>query len=221
MPTMEVRMTRHIGVVLSLVVAGLATVLSAAAPASAATAAKPKYTHGSDLTAESCPIHENYPKSGVPVRTWTVSRTHDRKHPPVGVRYTYHGYAMVLDHTRSGGPHWGFIARSCLTDPYAYSEAGTRLADLRGVGGHHVPVAVPISAVHAGRHRVATIHLGSPGTLRSAPRSFPIGNLRAGDAFRITVAHCGHHAGDAWILGYAPAAGRWAYVEAGHLPACS
>ena len=54
----------------------------------------------------------------------------------------------------------------------------------------------------------------------TAARSFPIGNLRAGDPFRITTAHCGHHAGDVWILGYSPTAQRWGYVEAAHLPAC-
>jgi len=224
--------SRRMRVMFCLTVAALAAVLGTAASAPAASAsapakgpaaaqAKPRYTHGSDLTAETCPIYENYPKAGVPVRTWTVARTHDRKHPPVGVRYTYHSYAMVLDHTRHGDPHWGFIARSCLTDPYAYSEAGTRLADLRGVGGGHQVKAVPISAAHNGRQARATIHVGSVGTLRSAPQSFPIGNVRPGDAFEITVAHCGHHGGNAWILGYAPAVGRWAYVEAGHLPACS
>jgi hypothetical protein len=189
-----------------------------ASPASAATT-KPRYTHGSDLTAESCQINENYPKAGVPTRTWTVSRTHKKSRPPVGVRYTYGAYAMVLDHTRSGDPHWGFIARSCLTDPYAYSGS-TRLPDLTGVGGNGVPKAVPVSAPHAGKHLRSTIHLDSVGTIRSAPRSFPIGNLRAGDSWQITTAHCGHHAGNAWILGYSPLAGRWGYVEVTHLPAC-
>jgi hypothetical protein len=191
--------------------------LALAAPASAA--AKPHYTHGSDLKAESCQINENYPKSGVPTRTWTVTRTHDKSHPPVGVRYTFGAYAMVLDHTRSGDPHWGFVARSCLTNPYAYAGK-QRLPDLTGVGGNGKPKAVPTSAAHAGKQRVATIHVGSVGTMRSAAQSFPIGNLRAGDPFQITRAHCGHHGGNAWILGYSPTAQRWGYLEAKHLPAC-
>jgi hypothetical protein len=195
--------------------AGLAAALLAASPAAATT----HYTHGSDLKSESCQINENYPKPGVPTRTWTVTRTHKKSKPPVGVRYTYGPYAMVLDHTRGSNPHWGFIPRSCLTDPYAYSGS-TRLPDLTGVGGNGQPKAVPISAPHAGRHRAATIHTDGTASLRSGNHSFPIGNLRQGDPFQITTPHCGHHASNAWILGYSPTAQRWAYAEAAHLPAC-
>src|SRR5690349_14001777 len=128
------------------VLAAVTGVLCVATPASAST----HYTHGTDLTAETCAVHENFPKAGVPDRTWTVRRTHDPKHPPVGVRYTYKGYSLVLDHTRGGDPHWGFVAGSCLRNPYAYSDNGTRLHDLRAVGGHHTVVTVHMSAGHAG-----------------------------------------------------------------------
>jgi hypothetical protein len=203
-------------VILGGALAGLAGVVVSAAPAVAAT----HYTHGTDLTAESCAVHENFPKAGVPDRTWTVSRTHDPKHPPVGVRYTYKGYAMVLDHTRGGDPHWGFVAQSCLKDPYAYDTHGTRLHDLRAVGGHNTVVAVRMSASHAGRHAAATITVTSTGSIRDNPRSFATGNVEPHDQFRITTTHCGHHPGNVWILGYVPVAGRWGYVEARHLPAC-
>jgi hypothetical protein len=73
---------------------------------------------------------------------------------------------------------------------------------------------------NSGKAQHGTIHLGSNGSLRSGARSFVIGNGIKGDTFRITTAHCGHHAKTAWILGYAPASGRWGYVEAMHLPAC-
>jgi hypothetical protein len=195
--------------------------LAAPTPAATGTAAKPHYTHGSDLTKESCPIYENYPRPGVPVRAWVVHRTHRKDRPPVGVRYTYGAYAMVIDHTTSGDPHWGIIARSCLTDPYAYNNSGTtRLGDKMGVGGHGEIKPVLLSAAHAGKQRLATIHLDSTGTLRDNPRSFPVGNLRKGDPFQITTTHCGHHARTDWILGYSPTAKRWAFVEAMHLPAC-
>ncbi|MFB9234479.1 hypothetical protein ACFFWC_02825 [Plantactinospora siamensis] len=208
-------MYRSIRILAGLTIGAVTAALAVASPASA----KPVYTHGTDLRAESCTAHANYPKGGVPDRTWAIHRTHNPKRPPVGVRYTRGSYAMVLDHTNAGETHWVFVARSCLKDPYAYSGT-TRLGNLRAVGGSGAVKAVPTSAAHQGKRRVKTIHLTSVGTLRSAPQSFAIGNLRGGDRFEITTATCGHHSAKAWILGYAPAAGRWGYVEALHLPAC-
>ncbi len=191
-------------------------------PAGAVQALSTHYTHSTTLKKSSCPIYENYPKPGVPARSWTKSRGSAKHRTHVGVRYTYRGYALVLDYAHKTDPSWGFIARSCLTDSYAYSggDHGTRLPDLRAIGGNGQVKAVPISAPHAGRSQKATIHLGSNGSLRSGSRSFVIGNARQGDTFNITTAHCGHHSASAWILGYAPNSGRWGYIQAAHLPAC-
>jgi hypothetical protein len=128
----------------------------------------------------------------------------------------------VLDYARKSDPSWGFIPESCLTDPHAYSggDHGSVLPDLRAIGGGGQVKAVPISAPHSGKAQHGTIHLGSNGSMRSAARSFVIGNGTKGDTFRITTAHCGHHAKTSWILGYAPSSGRWGYIEAMHLPAC-
>jgi hypothetical protein len=199
-------------------VLALATVPVLASGASAAT----HYTHSTTLT-QDCAIHQNFPKSGVPDRTWTKARLSAAGKPlHVGVRYTYKGYALVLDYAQQKDPSWGFIAQSCLTDPHAYSggDHGSVLPDLRAIGGGGQVKAVPISAPHGGKTQSGTIHLGSNGSLRSGARSFVIGNATDGDTFRITTAHCGHHSGTAWILGYAPASGRWGYIEAMHLPAC-
>lgn len=196
--------------------------LTAAAAATAAQAATTHYTHATTLKRD-CAINANFPKAGVPPRSWTKKRRSTKgKLNHVGVRYTYKGYAMVFDSARKVDPSWGFIPQSCLTDPYAYSEGdhGTRLPDLRAIGGNgHVKV-VPVSAAHAGKTKHGPIHLGSNGSVRSAPRSFVIGNARKGDPFFITTTHCGHHSATTWILGYAPNSGRWGYVEAMHLPAC-
>ncbi|MFD0684562.1 hypothetical protein [Actinomadura fibrosa] len=187
-----------------------------------ATAAATHYTHSTTLAKAQCPVYLNYPKGGVAPRHWTKHRTAAGKRTHLGVRYTYKGYALVLDYAKKKDPSWGFIAKSCLTDPYAYSQGdrGTRLGDLRAIGGNGQVKAVPISAAHRGKKQRTLIRVGSNGTLRSAPKSFVIGNGVRGDAFRITTKHCGHHSSAAWILGYAPASGRWGYIQAAHLPAC-
>lgn len=190
--------------------------------AAGAAQAATHYTHSTTLK-QNCAIHHNFPKSGVPDRTWVKPRrSANGSATHVGVRYTYKGYAMVLDYAQKKDPSWGFIAQSCLTNPHALSggDHGSVLGDLRAIGGGGQVKAVPISAPHSGRSPHGTIHLGSNGSLRSGPRSFVIGNATKGDTFRITTAHCGHHSGTTWILGYAPASGRWGYVEAMHLPAC-
>lgn len=199
------------------------------AEARAAGQRKTHYTHATTLK-QTCPIYENYPKAGVPLRSWQKA-THapDGRVYHLGVRYAYKGYVLVLDHAKGKDPSWGFIDRACLTDPYPRTQGdhGDRVRqDLRAVGGNGRLRDVPISAAHAGKTKRKLLHLGSNGSLRSEPASFVIGNLRGssagakGDEFYITTSTCGSHNPQGWILGYAPAAGRWGYVQAGHLPAC-
>jgi hypothetical protein len=199
-----------VGIAAAGLLAGLPSMASAAT----------HYTHSTTLK-QDCPIHQAFPKSGVPDRTWAKSSKGTAN--KVGVRYTYKGYALVLDYAKSKDPSWGFIAQSCLTNPHALSggDHGSNLPDLRAIGGGGQVETVPTSAAHSGKSAKATIHLGSNASVRSNARSFVIGNLNKGDSFQITTAHCGHHSAASWILGYAPNAGRWGYVEAMHLPACT
>ncbi len=200
----------------SALILGIALAAQFGTPAMATTTMETHYTHRTSLQKD-CAIHENYPKPGAPVRAWNKSNGQN-----VGVRYTYNEYAMVLDYSKQDRPNWGFIAKSCLRDPSAYSQGdhGTPLPDLQAIGGDGRVKTVPVSATHAGGPTGTPIHLGSVGSYRSEPASFVIGNLRAGDVLYITTATCGHHGPEEWILGYAPAADRWGYVEAMHLPAC-
>src|SRR6185369_14863331 len=107
-------------------------------------------------------------------------------------------------------------------DPHAYDADGHQLGDLRAIGGNKLTKDVAMSAAHAGKDQRTRLHIGSGdvGTLRNAGKSFAIGNVRTGDPFYITTEHCGQHAPESWILGYAPNSGRWGYVQARHLPAC-
>ncbi|MCX4564703.1 hypothetical protein OHA02_52465 [Streptomyces phaeochromogenes] len=208
----------------AIIVAVLAATFSVlSAPAYAGNAKGDKYTHATTLTRPSCFIHANYPKPGVPDWGWDKPQRSPRGgwfH--VGVRYTYKGYALVLDYAKTGEPSWGFIAKSCLADPHAYNKHGQQLRDLRAVGGSGKTKGVLMSAPHAGKSKRALLQVGAGhvGTLRNAPKSFVIGNVRAGDPFYITTEHCGTHSFESWILGYAPNSGRWGYVQAQHLPAC-
>jgi hypothetical protein len=200
----------------SALILGIALAAQLGTPAVAAIAADTHYTHRTTLKND-CAIHENYPKQDVPDRAWSKGSGR-----AVGVRYTYTDYAMVLDYAKQDSPNWGFIAKSCLADPSARSQgdSGAPLPDLKAIGGHNEVKDVLVSAAHTGSPTGTPIHLGSVGSFRSEPRSFVIGNLRASDALYITTPTCGHHGPEEWILGYAPAAGRWGYVEAMHLPAC-
>jgi hypothetical protein len=179
------------------------------------------YTTSAVLTQASCPVHENYPKAGVPDRHWTKERTTTDGTPyHVGVRYTVNEYALVLDYARSDEAiHWGFMRSDCLNPGYAKDTKGVRIPELHGLDSHDAVVPVPFQPEHDG-DSVAVIHATGAGSLRSAPQSFVIGNVAKGDEFRITTAHCGHHDATAWILGYAPDSGRWGYLEAMHLSAC-
>jgi hypothetical protein len=198
----------------------VAVVASVAGPASAGNGSV-DYTHSTTLKKEKCQVYENFPKDGVPERSWTKTRRSSSGAAyHVGVRYTYKGYALILDYAKNSEPSWGFIAQDCLNDPRAYDAQQHPLPDLQAVGGNGRTKAVPVSADHTGKEKGALIHPDSVGTLRSAPQSFVIGNVRSGDSFYITTAHCGHPGPQTWVLGYAPQSGRWGYVQASHLPAC-
>ncbi|MFB9686057.1 hypothetical protein [Amycolatopsis plumensis] len=195
--------------------------VTAASPAQAADD-ETHYTTSATLTQASCTIYENYPKTGVPDRHWVKDRaTADGTPYHLGVRYTVNGYALVLDYARSDAAiHWGFTPSSCVDPGFAKDTHGARIPELHGLDSHDAVVPIPFQPAHDG-DSVATIHATSAGSLRSAPQSFVIGNVREGDEFRITTAHCGTHAPTAWILGYAPNSGRWGYLEAMHLAACT
>jgi hypothetical protein len=185
-------------------------------------AAQANFTHKSTIKQEGCTIFENYGRSD---RGWAKP-----VHSPrgtrwtVGVRYTVDAnWALVLDYAHPHDPQWGFIPRACLTDPFAYNFQETqRLPDRFGSGGGAGHPVKPVPFDIAPRTVRKTIHVrnGSVGTLRSAPSSFAIGNIRGGDPFQITKTSCGHHNPNDWILGGAPNSGRWGYVQARHLPAC-
>jgi hypothetical protein len=196
-----------------------AAALAVAAPGAAS--AQTHYTTPATLTQPSCPVYENFPKDGVPDRHWDKAKTAaDGTVYHVGVRYTVNDYALVLDQARtSDAIHWGFVRTSCLDPGYAKDTHGDRIPELHGLDSHDAVIEVPFQPPHGG-DSVATIHVTSAGSLRSAPQSFVTGNLRPGDDFRITTAHCGTNAPTAWILGYSPSAGRWGYLEAMHLDAC-
>src|SRR5262249_11628273 len=202
-----------------------AAVVVAAGPSTPATAGNgtTNYTHSTTLKTSHCTIHANYPKPGVPDWGWTKTRRSPRGalyH--VGVRYTYKGYALVLDYARHGEPSWGFIPKSCLLDWHAYDAAGHPLPDLRAIGGNGQTKDVLMSARHTGKVKRTELHGGAhlAGSLRNAAKPFVIGNARAGAPFWTPPPHCGPRSRQAWILGYAPRSGRWGYVQARTLPAC-
>jgi hypothetical protein len=161
----------------------------------------------------------------VPDWGWTKSaRSPNGTAFHVGVRYTVNdSYAMVLDTARGSArpkvnPHWGFIERSWLTDPFT-CHFRTRLGHRRGVGGDN-PVKTVLLAPQAGASG-KTVRANGYGTVRSAARSFPIGNVRDGDTFRLTTSTCGPHNPEAWLFGYAPNSGRSGWFQAGHLSGCT
>jgi hypothetical protein len=210
---------RHIGKLCAVMVPAVAlTVALTGGPAQA------KFTHNSTLT-RGCTIHENYPLAGLPARNWNKPiRSPRGTRWNVGVRYTVDAnWALVLDYAHPHDPQWGFIERSCLTDPFAYNFQETqRLPDRFGSGGGTGHPVKPVPFDIQPRTVRKTIHVGSGsvGTLRSAPSSFVIGNIRGGDPFQISRTTCGRHNPNQWILGGAPNSGRWGYVQARHLPAC-
>jgi hypothetical protein len=242
--------------VLSLAAAGSLAIPAASATgnnasgnSASASSAKARYTNATEVKADNCPVHWNYPKSGLPDRTWPAGRATASK--DVGVRYTAGSYALVLDFSRApdahhkGGtfPWWGWISKSCLVDPVARKfpdgtttkqdkrsvpdadSFATPLGDREGVGGNNIPKTVDMTPAHHGKPD-KVLHLGSGGTLRSGPKQFAIGNLDKGWEFRITRAKCRTEAGkpyddNQWVFGYAPQAGRWGWVQAHHLPACT
>ncbi|GAA3033836.1 hypothetical protein [Actinokineospora globicatena] len=186
------------------------------------------------MLAHDCAINWNYPKAGLPDRQWSAGPSTASK--AVGVRYTAGAHALVLDYTRApdshgrGGtyPWWGWVDKSCLVDPVAreFPRGATAkddkrtvpdrdtyahpLGDRRAVGGDNAPKAVDMNPPHHGPTK-KTLHVGTPGTLRSGPKQFAIGNLDRGWDFRITRDKCRTTEGtpfkpEQWVLGYAPQA---------------
>jgi hypothetical protein len=170
--------------------------------------AKPRYTKAVSLK-QDCPISENYPKAGVPARTWVKTVASGR----VGVRYNVNArYALVEDYARGTAlpqvnPHWGFVERGCLT-------AQLRKRSLFGTGGNGRDKRVNFSPTPARTIGVRTA-VGSA-TLRSGAKSFVVGNLGAGDAFRISR-RCSSHSSSSFIFGYAAAARRFGWVQSSRL----
>jgi hypothetical protein len=224
--------------VLALTFTG-ALLAGVAATANAA-GAKPRYTNATTVTT-ACPVHWNYPKPGLPDHTWPAGPTTTTT--VVGVRYTAGDYALVLDYGRTQFPAWGWINTSCLRDPVArrFPDGTTSDQDRRdapdpdgfapslpnrqAVGGHNQIETVDVSPPHQSDPRT-TLRFGSDGTLRSGPQQFVTGNVHQDWQFRITRDRCRTVTGAPyqpaqWVFGYAPQAGRWGWVQASHLPACT
>ncbi|AKU15578.1 hypothetical protein [Luteipulveratus mongoliensis] len=207
---MKLKNARFIGAVAAT---GGVVALALSTGAGAAQAAN--YTHPTTTTG-ACHVYGNYPKAGIDAYGWDVG-----PNTPLGVRYTFNDYALIKDSARASDPlHWGFIAKSCLADPHAYDNSFTTpLPDLRAVGGDGNVKDVIIAPTPG--NEVHTIHVTSPGTLRNEPMSFAIGNVRDGEEFHITTATCGVHDPASWIYGRATTTGRWGWVQASHLNACT
>lgn len=205
----------------SVAVAAAAAVLLPALPASAAEPdSKTEYTHKTTLKRD-CTMEEVLPGSGnARNRNYVKAARSNGRATHVGVRYTTGAYALVLDYARAKDDlHWVFVSRDCLTNSRAYDRAGKPLPDETGTRG-----GPGTRRVDMGRQAAPTggktITLSGRGTLRDAPRAFVIGNLRKDDRFTLRGNAC--HAANAqqWVYGYSSAAGRWGFVQAGHLPAC-
>jgi len=168
--------------------------------------AKPRYTKSTELKGP-CPILENSPMAGVPLRTWTKDSGR------VGIRYNVDDrYALVLDYARASAkpevnPHWGFIDRLCL-------KGQLHKGHLRATGGDGRDTRVPFSP--RPDRTVGTRMARGNATLRSGAKSFAIGNLEAGDSFDITR-HCSSQSSSSFVFGYAPVAQRWGWVQSSRL----
>jgi hypothetical protein len=172
-----------------------------------------------------CVVYWNYPSGSVQRRTRTLHQgdTVNIRYnvngravrDPVDHHITYTGYALVQVKPHTVNPHWGFVHRSCLSRQLP-------LPNKHGVGGHGTPRKLNFNPVGNGRRGGARLHVSGNPTLRDRPRAFVIGNLDAshGDVFLIGSAVCRVASGKSWVHGYAPAAHRWGYVQASHLPGC-
>jgi len=170
-------------------------------------AAKPRYTKSVKLT-HACRIFENFPGAGVPPRSWMKPKS-----GRVGLRYNVTpDQALVLDYARGEhspkiNPHWGFISRECLKEQLPKP-------DLIGVGGDGNDKRVDFAPAPA--PTVGTRSVLGRTTLRSGPKSFVIGNLKRADDFGIT-SNCSGHSSTSFVLGYAPVAQRWGWVQSANL----
>ncbi|MET9292596.1 hypothetical protein [Streptomyces sp. NPDC003077] len=172
----------------------------------------PNWLMGTHLT-RGCAVYENFPMKGVRHRAWHLDRG-----ARVGVRYNVGDrWALVQDRDRASqrpkvNPHYGFVNRSCLAKQLP-------LPSLQGVGNDGSVRRVDFNPVGDGR-KAAHLRVSGHATLRDAVHAFVIGNLRPGDRFVIGTRTCVVHGPHAYVHGYAPAARRWGYVEATHLPDC-
>jgi hypothetical protein len=68
--------------------------------------------------------------------------------------------------------------------------------------------------------KVKALHISGHATLRDNVHAFVIGNLRSRDVFIVGTSRCVVASRRSYVHGYAPAARRWGFVEASHLPGC-
>lgn len=146
---------------------------------------------------------------GVPPRAWIKAPASGR----LGIRYNVDDrYALVLDYARGDAkpkvnPHWGFVDRLCLTD-----QLHKRALRATGGDGREKRVLFRLR----GARTVGTRMARGNATLRSGAKSFAIGNLEAGDRFRITR-RCSSRSFSSFVFGYAPVARRWGWVQSSRL----
>jgi hypothetical protein len=201
-----------------------ASTASATAPAAAA---KSRWTTPMRLTRPGgCALYPALYKTTKPIagRAWHRSAGHQ-----VGWRYRVNKtWTLVLDYSRtevSRQPRWAFVETSCLKGnryPAGAKDAQGRIRNLWGRSSHgwrHVRFGTShLPGVHTvGTRRV----VGAYTTMRDNPRAFAIGNLFAGEKFRIT-GRCTSHHNDAhgqspWIYGFDLQSRRWGWVPSGAL----
>ncbi|WP_242882319.1 hypothetical protein [Actinomadura litoris] len=237
------------GLVLALTLATGNAAAASASPATparsaAATApAEPKvhYTN-STLVKRNCEVFFNHPAKHRADAGWPAGPSTASK--KVGVRYTAAGYAMVRDPQRQKAgqaPWWGWINTKCLVDPVArkfprvlrprdltsrpdpegYAPA---LPDRHATRGNNTITIVDITPAAKPLH--GHVKVTSPGTLRNGAKKYAIGAVNTGWTFRITRKHCRRQDGrpygrKQWVYGYSPNAGRYGWVQAYHMSACT
>jgi hypothetical protein len=142
----------------------------------------------------------------------------------VGWRYRVNAaWTLVLDYGRADvahRPRWAFVETSCLRGnryPAKAKDARGHVRNLWGRSSHgwrHVRFGtVKVPGVHTTGTRAVVVAYT---TVRDNPHAFAIGNLFAGQAFRITGRCTSHHTGphgqSPWIYGHDLQSGRWGWV---------
>ncbi|MFC4054774.1 hypothetical protein ACFOY4_34235 [Actinomadura syzygii] len=228
---------------LALAMGGAAAPASASPGAPAAPAAEPKvhYTN-STLVKRDCKVFFNHPGKHRKDASWPAGPSTSSKE--VGVRYTAAGYAMVRDPQRQkagAAPWWGWINTKCLVDPVARKFPRVRaprdltdrpdpngyapaLPDRHATRGNNSVTVVDITPPARPLHGHVTVT--TPGTLRNGANKYAIGGVDRGWTFRITRKHCRRQDGrpygpKQWVYGYSSNAGRFGWVQANHMPACT